>query len=235
MQPHRKIEIWTFGVKSYYVQATLHRLEGTITSEEFLAHLQAHAETFAKAVATDEGGWIVKGFIDVYRRIYPIYTIRSLYQKSSNFCYFRCLSSLPRSTSLKSSCLLSKTLSGFDFSRPSTGSLFAVDIKSTYRKNATDVNGNIGAFTGYFRKRDTNKNTLYPYNKYSGHFVLGVIYSQCLDAIDERKSFTLDDLSKIPSVIKDFYFFAQPKYRIAASTLAVATRRIWGKVQKSKK
>ena len=43
-----------------------------MTSEEFLAHLQAHAETFAKAVATDEGGWIIKGFSDVYRRIYTI-------------------------------------------------------------------------------------------------------------------------------------------------------------------
>src|SRR5258708_39584629 len=34
---------------------------------------------------------------------------------------------------------------------------------------------------------------------------------------DERKQFTLDDLSKIPSVVKNFRFFAQPKYRIASS------------------
>ena len=43
-----------------------------MTSEEFLHELQAHAESFAKAVATDEGEWIIKGFIDVYRRIYTI-------------------------------------------------------------------------------------------------------------------------------------------------------------------
>jgi len=39
-------------------------------SHEFLAHLQAHSATFAKAVATNEGDWIIKGFIDIYRQIY---------------------------------------------------------------------------------------------------------------------------------------------------------------------
>jgi len=34
---------------------------------------------------------------------------------------------------------------------------------------------------------------------------------------DERKQFTLADLPKIPSVIRDFQFFAQPKYRIASA------------------
>jgi hypothetical protein len=46
---------------------------------------------------------------------------------------------------------------------------------------------------------------------------LGVIYSKCDDVADERKQFTLDDLPKIPSVVKEFRFFAQPKYRIASS------------------
>jgi hypothetical protein len=42
-----------------------------MTSNEFHAHLQAHAESFAKAVATDEGEWIIKGFIDVYKHKLP--------------------------------------------------------------------------------------------------------------------------------------------------------------------
>jgi hypothetical protein len=92
-----------------------------------------------------------------------------------------------------------------------------VDIKSTYRTSATEVNGmTLGAFTGYFRNRDSNKNTLYPYGQYAGHFVLGVIYSKCDDVADERKQFTLDDLPKIPSVIREFRFFAQPKFRVAS-------------------
>lgn len=75
----------------------------------------------------------------------------------------------------------------------------------------------LGAFTGYFRNRESSKNTKYPYGQYSGHFVLGVIYSKCDDVADERKQFKLADLAKIPSVIKDFQFFAQPKYRVASS------------------
>ena len=98
-----------------------------------------------------------------------------------------------------------------------SGAKFAVDIKSTYRTSATQVNGmTLGAFTGYFRKRESNKNTLYPYGQYAGHFVLGVIYTKCEEAADERKRFTLEELAKIPSVVKEFQFFAQPKYRIAS-------------------
>ena len=43
-----------------------------MTSEQFLKHLQEHAASFAKAVATNEGEWIIKGFIDVYQRVYSI-------------------------------------------------------------------------------------------------------------------------------------------------------------------
>jgi Restriction endonuclease EcoRV len=43
-----------------------------MTREQFLEKLQAHAASFAKAVATNEGEWIIKGFIDVYQRIYTI-------------------------------------------------------------------------------------------------------------------------------------------------------------------
>lgn len=99
-----------------------------------------------------------------------------------------------------------------------SGNKFAVDVKSTYRVDDANVNGmTLGAFTGYFRNRKSKKNTLYPYGEYQGHFVLGVIYSKSLDVIDERKQYELKDIKKIPSVIKDFQFFAQPKYRIASS------------------
>ncbi|HWN93502.1 MAG TPA: type II restriction endonuclease [Methylomirabilota bacterium] len=71
--------------------------------------------------------------------------------------------------------------------------------------------------TVILRTNSNDKNTLFPYSHYSGHFVLGVIYSKCDDVADERKQFTLEDLPKIPSVVKDFHFFAQPKFRIATS------------------
>jgi len=62
--------------------------------------------------------------------------------------------------------------------------------------------------------------------------VLGVIYSKCGDAADERKQFTLDGLPKIPSVIKNFQFFAQPKYRIASSRPGSGNTKNIGSVTK---
>lgn len=71
------------------------------------------------------------------------------------------------------------------------------------------------AFTGYFRNRASTKNIEHPYKDYSGHFALGVIYSQSEKFIDEKNRFTLEELESIPSVIHDFMFFVQPKYKIA--------------------
>ncbi|HZY62492.1 MAG TPA: type II restriction endonuclease [Edaphobacter sp.] len=207
-----------------------------MTPAEFHSHLQAHAESFAKAVATDEGEWIVKGFIDIYRRIYTISVDTKLVSKVLELLLFPMFVEFAKAHDLDIELSPQQNFyPDLTFKDRKTDSLFAVDIKSTYRKSDTDVNGmTLGAFTGYFRKRDTNKNTLYPYNKYSGHFVLGVIYSQCLDAIDERQVFTLDDLSKIPSVIKDFYFFAQPKYRIATARPGSGNTKNIGSVTKIK-
>jgi hypothetical protein len=73
----------------------------------------------------------------------------------------------------------------------------------------------LGAFTGYFRERGSTKNCTFPYNSYSGHFVLGVIYSQVINLIDERKVYSIDHLECITSVVKDFYFFVQEKFKIA--------------------
>jgi hypothetical protein len=119
------------------------------------------------------------------------------------------------------------------FTHEASGRKFAVDIKSTYRTSDAEVNGmTLGAFTGYFRNRESNKNTLYPYSQYAGHFLLGVIYSQCGEVADERKQFTLDDLPRIPSVIKEFRFFAQPKYRIAAARPGSGNTKNIGSVAK---
>ena len=121
------------------------------------------------------------------------------------------------------------------FTHGVSGRKFAVDIKSTYRTTEMEVNGmTLGAFTGYFRNRNSRKNTLYAYNDYSGHFVLGVIYSKCDDVADERAQFNLDQLLQIPSVIRDFEFFAQPKYRIASARPGSGNTKNIGSATKSR-
>ena len=43
-----------------------------MTADQFLALLPSQAATFTQAVSPSEGEWIVKGFVDVYRRVYAI-------------------------------------------------------------------------------------------------------------------------------------------------------------------
>lgn len=58
------------------------------------------------------------------------------------------------------------------------------------------------------------KNITPPYEDYKTHIVLGVIYDVVPD-IDKRKSYMLNQLSEIVSVIKNFQFFVQEKWKIA--------------------
>lgn len=190
-----------------------------MTSEQFLKHLQAHAASFAKAVATNEGDWIIKGFIDVYQRIYSISVDTKIVSKVLELLLFPMFVEFAKKHEMSIElCQHQNFYPDLTFTDVASGIRFAVDIKSTYRQSENVVNGmTLGAFTGYFRNRNSNKNTLYPYDQYAAHFVLGVIYSKCDEAADERKQFSLSDLATIPSVIKNFQFFAQPKYRIATA------------------
>jgi hypothetical protein len=190
-----------------------------MNADEFLKKLQSHAESFAKAVATNEGEWIIKGFIDVYRRIYTISVDTKIVSKVLELLLFPMFVEFAKKHRLKVElCPQQNFYPDLTFTHEASGRKFAVDVKSTYRTSETEVNGmTLGAFTGYFRNRDSNKNTLYAYSQYAGHFVLGVIYSKCDEVADERKQFKLEDLAKIPSVIRDFQFFAQPKFRIASA------------------
>ena len=190
-----------------------------MTAEQFLKKLQDHTGSFAAAVATKEGEWIIKGFIDIYRRIYTISVDTKIVPKVLELLLFPMFVEFGKKHGLQIElCPQQNFYPDLTFTERKSDRKFAVDIKSTYRTSGTEVNGmTLGAFTGYFRNRESAKNTLYPYGRYAGHFVVGVIYSKCDDVADERRQFALDDLAKIPSVIKDFRFFAQPKYRIASA------------------
>ena len=97
------------------------------------------------------------------------------------------------------------------------GEKIAFDLKSTYRVNSKRVSGfTLGAFTGYFRNRDSTKNISFPYREYSDHYVLGIIYSRSMEIVDERFVFRLEDLQNIQSVAHDFAFLLHEKWRIAS-------------------
>jgi hypothetical protein len=192
-----------------------------MTPEQFLKHLQEHAASFAKAVATNEGEWIIKGFIDVYQNVYSISVDTKIVSKVLELLLFPMFVEFAKKHGLEIElCKEQNHYPDLTFTHIDSGNRFAVDIKSTYRESLNKINDGgmtLGAFTGYFRNRNSKKNTLYPYSQYAAHIVLGVIYTKCDDVADERKQFGLSDLATIPSVIKDFQFFSQPKFRIASA------------------
>jgi len=115
------------------------------------------------------------------------------------------------------------------------GNKYAVDIKSTYRKNNDEVNGmTLGAFTGYFRDRKSKKNSVFPYGDYVGHFVLGIVYSRNASKASERKVYKIEDLININSVIKDITFFVQEKHLIAVDRPGSGNTKNIGSVNKIK-
>ncbi len=184
--------------------------------DEFLARLQAEAEGFNRRISTSDGDWIVKGFIDIFRNVYTISGDTKVVSKLIELMLFPQFVALAAKYDYK--IVPSREQNHYPDMTfvDASGNRYALDLKSTYRTGADTVNTmTLGAFTGYFRSRDSTKNTTFPYGSYAGHFVLGVVYSRADTKSDEFVVHTVDDLELIPSVVKDIQFFAQPKYRIA--------------------
>ncbi len=185
--------------------------------DRFRADLLAHFDQFGHTLATNTGDWVVKGFIDVYRNIYTISVDTKVVSKIIELMLFPIISQFAVEHGYR------MVLSEYQNHYPDISFIaadktkIALDLKSTYRTDGTTVNGfTLGAFTGYFRQRKSTKNTTFPYEQYAAHYVLGIIYSRCDEAIDERRVHTLDDLQSIISVVKDFTFLLQEKWRIAS-------------------
>lgn len=185
--------------------------------DEFRDNFIAHFNNLRRVIATDEGNWVVKGFIDTYRNIYTISADTKIVSKIIELLLFPVISQLAIEHSYR--MILSEHQNHYPditFIEPD-GTKIALDFKSTYRTDTNTVNGfTLGAFTGYFRNRGSAKNVTFPYEQYAAHFVLGVIYSRCEECIDERRVHSLEELHDIISVVKNFEFLLQEKWRIAS-------------------
>lgn len=187
-----------------------------MTKNEFISKLRNAVKTFTPFVSTKDGQWVVKGFIDVYKHIYTISTDTKVVSKIIELYIFPLLYKFAQDNELQLELTKEQNFYPDITFIDKEGNLFAVDLKSSYRKTTTRINGmTLGAFTGYFRNRKSSKNVTYPYSSYKAHIVLGIIYSENDEAIDERRIYTLDNLDEIISVVKNITFFVQEKWKIA--------------------
>jgi len=188
-----------------------------MTATTFRTELMSYFDKFQETLSTESGDWIVKGFIDIYRNIYTISVDTKVVSKIIELMLFPLFSRFAAEHNYQ--MILSEHQNHYpDITFVKDGhTKFALDLKSTYRTGLDTVNGfTLGAFTGYFRQRTSDKNITFPYEQYAAHFVLGIIYSRMEDNPDEKKIYKLDQLQDIISVVKDFTFLIQEKWRIAS-------------------
>lgn len=184
--------------------------------DSFQTQLLQYSEDFKKILETPTGDWSVKGFIDIAKNIYTLSVDTKVISKIIELMMFPVLEKFAKEKNYQ--MIFSAEQNHYPdvtFLTP-TGEKIALDLKSTYRNGNGSVSGfTLGAFTGYFRYRESNKNITFPYREYSKHYILGAIYTKQEGKIDERNVYTIDDLEEILSVVRDFEFIVQEKYRIA--------------------
>lgn len=186
-----------------------------MTKETFLQLLTEEAKTYKSFLETESHDWIVKGFIDVDKNVYTITNDTKVVSKIIEILLIPKLLLFAERNELELE-LPSKQNFYPDLTfKDKEGHLFAVDFKSSYY-DGDSVNGlTLGSYWGYFRERDTIKSMDHTYNSYSSHTILGMLYKQSIIKADERAVYSVDELDIIHSVIEQFIFFVQPKWKIA--------------------
>lgn len=186
-----------------------------MTGEIFYQLLKDEVSLYKNFLETENREWIVKGFIDVDKNIYTITTDTKVVSKIIEILLIPKLDLFARQNNLTLE-LPSKQNYYPDLTfRDNEGNLFAVDFKTSYYEG-NKVNGlTLGSYWGYFRNRNEKMNMDYPYGCYKTHLVLGLLYKQNENLKDEKAVYNINDLNKIKSVIENFIFFVQPKWKIA--------------------
>jgi hypothetical protein len=190
--------------------------------EEFLQNLQNFAETLKNYVSTPDNQWTVKGFIDVFENIYTISADTKIISKILEIHLFSKFLEFANENDFN--LVLAEKQNWYPdisfISKTNSDIKFAVDLKTTYRleDNPSFCNGfTLGSHGEYFINQSSKKNIQYPYNQYLGHYCLGILYSRkALTYLEEAKIYCKNDLYAIPSVIANFEFFAQEKWKIAS-------------------
>jgi len=209
---------------------------------EFESALDEFVKELKQYISTEEGEWTIKGFIDVYKNIYTISSDTKIVSKILEIHIFPEILRFAEKAGYK--IVLAEHQNWYPdltFVKIEDDSIkFALDLKTTFRRNDKSAGFTLGSHGAYFKERDKDKNIQFPYNQYTGHYCLGIIYTRAdfeddlseteifqvsdiqeeygasNDPIGEREVTKIENLKSITSVIKDFDFFVAPKWKIAS-------------------
>jgi len=212
--------------------------------KKFEKALYEFVDELQKYVSTERGEWTIKGFIDIYKNIYTISSDTKIVSKILEIHIFPEILRFAETNNYK--IILAEHQNWYPdltfVSNEDEKIKFAVDLKTTYRRNGKVAGFTLGSHGSYFKERDKSKNIQFPYNDYTGHYCLGIIYTRTdfddelseteifqinelqekyrdkNKPVKERKVTTINNLKSIVSVIKDFEFFVAPKWKIASDS-----------------
>lgn len=214
-----------------------------LIKSQFESNLKNFVSELQKFITTENGEWSIKGFIDVYKNLYTISSDTKIVSKILEIHIFPELLRLASETGYY--IVLAEHQNWYPdltlVNKSNDKIKFALDLKTTFRRNNKSAGFTLGSHGAYFKERDKSKNIQFPYNEYSGHYCLGIIYTRNdmdnlsetevvkvkdleLDGdrettrIGERQVTTIENLKSVASVIKDFEFFAAPKWKIASDS-----------------
>jgi hypothetical protein len=226
--------------------------------KEFKDALAEFVDTLKGHVSTEDNQWTVKGFIDVYKNIYTISTDTKIVSKILEIHIFPLILEFANKYDYK--LVLAEKQNYYPdltfIKKDNDNAKFALDLKTTFRRNDKTAGFTIGSHGSYFKERDKDKNIQFPYNQYIGHYCLGIIYSkndykdelgetevfqvneleeeygEIPEKIGEREVTTVDKLVSITSVIQDFDFFVAEKWKIASDSRGSGNTANIGSIKK---
>lgn len=212
-------------------------MKNEAVKNEFARQLKAFASTLGTFIAKDDE-WTIRGFIDIFKNVYTISTDTKIVSKVLELHLF------PHFLSFAESIGYDIELAVYQNWYPDLTFIckndpaikFAVDLKTTYADEEYPgfCNGfTLGSHGEYFVKRTSTKNIQHPYDEYSGHFCLGIIYSRAeLDKNEETHVYSVNEIESIPAVIRNFLFFAEEKWKIASDKGGSGNTANIGSIQK---
>ncbi len=211
---------------------------------DFESALNGFVNELKKYVSTETGDWTIKGFIDIYKNIYTISSDTKIVSKILEIHIFPEILRFADKVGYK--LVLAEKQNYYPdltfVNKENEEIKFALDLKTTFRRSGNSAGFTLGSHGAYFKERDKKKNIQFPYNQYTGHYCLGIIYTRIdfdddlaeteifqvneleekygtgNDPIGEREVTKIENLKSITSVIKDFDFFVAAKWKIASDS-----------------
>ena len=203
----------------------------------FSGQLKKFASSLGERIALNDE-WTIRGFIDIFKNVYTISSDTKIISKILELHIFPYFMSFAENIGYEIELAEQQNwypdLTFINRRKPDIK--FSVDIKTTYRREDYPgfCNGlTLGSHGEYFINRNSKKNIQYPYDEYSGHFCLGIIYTRSIiDKLTETKTYSVNEVMDIPAVIRDFTFFAEEKWRIASDKSGSGNTANIGSIQK---